>query len=207
MERSANQKERESEPHNIEEVLDRLTESAEGEEQVSIGMMMEAVGRRSFGPVVLVVGLIAASPLSGIPTLPSILGIMVVLVAGQLLLGQKHFWLPKKVLKRSISSSKLRKGLDVVRPAGRFIDRFLRPRLCFMTRGSGTYVIALLCVVIGITMPPLEILPFLASIAGIALAFLGLALISHDGVLALIAIAVTGTGGYLAITQLLGGGG
>ena len=193
-------------PRNLEQILDRLEESAEEQDRVTIDAMMEAVGRRSFGSLILVVGLIAMSPLSGIPTLPSILGIMVVLIAGQLLIGKKRFWLPQKILGRSISREKFCKGLKAVRPATRFIDRLIRPRLCFMTRSAGNYVIALICVVIGITMPPLEILPFLATTAGAALTIFGLALIARDGLLAIIGILATGGLATLAINQLLGGG-
>ena len=47
-------------------------------------------------------------------------------------------------------------------------------------------------VAIGATMPPLEILPFLATTAGAALTMFGLALIARDGLMALIGMAFTG---------------
>lgn len=189
-------------PKGLEEMLDRLIEAADSGDSVTVESMMEAVGRRSFGPIVLLVGLVAMSPLSGIPTIPSILGIVVVLVAGQLLVGRKHFWIPKRLLRRSIPSDKFAKALKVLLPAGRFVDRFLRPRLTFLTRGGGAYLMAVLCVLVGATMPPLELLPFLATTAGAALTAYGLALIAHDGMLALVAIGATLGVGYLAVSAL-----
>lgn len=197
---SFDESESDKQPHNLEQMLDRLKESSEKEGKVSIEAMMEAVGRRSFGPLILVVGLISMSPLSGIPTLPSIMGIMVALIAGQLLFGRDHFWLPQKILKRTIDHEKLCKALKKLRPGARFIDRFIHPRLCFMTQDLGGYVIAGICVVIGLTMPPLEILPFLATTAGFALTVFGLALIAHDGALAIAGVVMSvGVIGYAVV--------
>lgn len=167
-------------------MLDRLEQSAAGAETVTIDAMLDSVGRRSFGPLMLVPGLIAMSPLSGIPTLPSILGVVVVLIAGQMLIGKKHFWLPQKALKRKVPRETFLRGLRAMRPVGRFIDRLIGPRLTFLTKGAGSIAVALVCLVIGATMPPLEIIPFLATTAGAALTLFSLSLIANDGLLALI---------------------
>jgi len=191
-------------PRNLEQMLDRLQGVAEGRGRVTVEAMREAIGRRSFGPAILIAGLIALSPLSGIPTLPSILGIMVTLVAGQLLIGRKRFWLPSKLLNRSIPEDKFLRGVRAIRPAGRWIDRYIRPRWTILTRGPGALAIATVCVVIGLTMPPLEIVPFLATTAGVALTVFGLALVANDGFLALAAFLVTGGMAGVVATQLLG---
>ncbi|HIZ50562.1 MAG TPA: exopolysaccharide biosynthesis protein [Candidatus Pseudomonas excrementavium] len=48
------------------------------------------------------------------------------------------------------------------------------------------------------TLPLLEPVPFAASSAGVALSCFGLAMIAHDGVLALLAYSVTlGVGGLI----------
>lgn len=190
-------------PRNLIQMLDRLEENARERDRVTIDSMMDAVGRRSFGPVILIVGLIAMSPLSGIPTLPSILGVMVVLVAGQLLLGKDHFWLPGKVLRRSISQEKFLRGIEFIRPASRWVDRCVSPRLTFLTKGPGAHAVAFFCVLIGLTMPPLEILPFMATTAGVALTVFGLSLVANDGLLALLAFLVTGGMAVFVAMQLL----
>jgi hypothetical protein len=41
-------------------------------------------------------------------------------------------------------------------------------------------------------MPAMEVVPFSANAAGLILALLGLALIAHDGALALAALVITG---------------
>lgn len=193
-----------TQPRNLTQVLDRLEESAEGEEKVTIDAMLDSVGRRSFGPLILVPGLIAMSPLSGIPTLPSILGVIVVLIAGQMLIGKEHFWLPQKALNRKIEKKAFTKGIRALRPVGRFVDRLLQPRLTFLTKNIGNKLVALVCIVVGATMPPLEILPFLATTAGAALTLFSLALIANDGLLALLGYCFVGSMTALAVVHFLG---
>ncbi|WP_309379983.1 exopolysaccharide biosynthesis protein [Cerasicoccus frondis] len=188
-------------PQNLCQLLDRLEDNASGCERVTLDTMFNAVGRRSFGALILLPGLIAMSPLSGIPTLPSILGLLIVLIAGQLLVGRSHFWLPDAILQRSVDCDKFLRGISAIRPIARFVDRLIGPRLMLLTRGVSVYVIALICVVIGATMPPLEIVPFLATTAGAALTVFSLSLIARDGLLALIGFGFTGGALYLIVTQ------
>lgn len=178
------------EPASIEDVLVRIGQSARSKGQVSVRSVMNAVGSRSFGPLVLTAGLILASPLSGIPGLPTAMAIFVVLVATQLLMRRDHFWLPGWLLDRSVSSARLEKALAVLRAPARIVDKPLRPRLTRLTYDGGAHLAAGACIVIAVFLPPLEILPFVSSIGGIALAAFGLSLIANDGALALLAYAV-----------------
>ncbi|MEE4382194.1 MAG: exopolysaccharide biosynthesis protein, partial [Pseudomonadales bacterium] len=87
-----------SEPRigSLGELLDQLRAAVEADgAEVSVGELMEAVGRRSFAPVLLLVGLLLVSPLSGIPSFPTLMALLVCLVSVQMLLGRRHFWLPR----------------------------------------------------------------------------------------------------------------
>ncbi|GEM_PF-97972 len=101
----------ETPPQNLERLLERLEQAGEPGEPVSIECMLQAPDERSFGALLLVPGLLVFSPLSGIPGLPSVFAVMVSLIAIQLLIGRKHFWLPKWLLKRSASRSKYDKAI------------------------------------------------------------------------------------------------
>lgn len=173
---------------NLEQLLDRIGESEEDLGKVPLGKILEHVGRRSFGPILLLAGLITISPLSGIPGVPSALGVLVFVVAIQLLFRRKHFWMPQWVLRRKIPRDKLNTTLKWSRPPARFIDRLLKPRLTFFTHNAGTYFIALLCLAVALGMPPMELIPFSVTLAGLTLFLLGLALIAHDGLIALVGI-------------------
>ncbi|NMT62666.1 exopolysaccharide biosynthesis protein [Marinobacter orientalis] len=182
------------EPADIEELLDRIEAGSTDRSHVSIGEMMDSVGRRTFGPIVLMVGLILVTPLSGVPGMPTLMGMLTLLTLGQVLIGRKHFWLPDFLVQRQIPRDKLVQGLEMLRLPARHIDRLIRPRLVFLVKGFGLYVMTLACMIIGVVMPATELVPFSSSIAGLALMMFGLAMISRDGFLALFAwtIALAG---------------
>lgn len=177
---------------NLEQLLDRLREASEEGGQVSWRAVLREAGQRSFGPILLVAGITTLAPLVGdIPGVPTIIGAIVFLVAVQLLMKRDHFWLPDFLLERSVEKGKLHKALDWLQRPAHFIDRFLRPRLTILTRGSMVYLIAVVCLGIAAAMPVMEMVPFSANAAGAALTAYGLSLIAHDGLLALIALALT----------------
>lgn len=176
----------------LEQLFERIKEAAKQGEPVSLEAVMKTIGRRSFGTLILLAGLITLAPLVGdIPGMPTIMGVLVVLSAGQLLLRRKQFWMPSWLLNRSVSQDKLIASLKRLRPPARFIDRLLQPRLTVLIRGSGRYLIAIACIGIAAAMPVMEMVPFSANIAGAALTAFGLSLIAQDGLLALIAFLFT----------------
>ncbi|MFO7705967.1 MAG: exopolysaccharide biosynthesis protein [Halopseudomonas sp.] len=189
--------------HTLEEMLEHIADLAKDEQQVSMGQMVESIGDRSFGPLLLIIGMTLFSPLSGVPGMSTFAGLVVLLIALQMLLGRKHFWLPRFILKRSLAQAKLTKAIEWVKPGARRIDRLIKPRLNFMLHPTSTYLIALLCVLIGAALPFMELVPFSSSIVGLALAILGLALVARDGLLVLIALSFIGAAGSLAMIHLL----
>ena len=184
----------------LEQLLDLIEVAAHERERISLDAILDAVGRRSFGPLLLVAGLATLAPIIGdIPGVPTLMAVLVLLTAGQLLFRREHIWLPHWLLNRSVAHDKLCKALDWLRPPARFLDRWLRPRLTVLTRGVGLSVIAVACLLVALAMPAMEMVPFSANGAGAALTAFGLALISRDGLLALFALTVmAGTFGVVA---------
>ncbi|HSJ95923.1 MAG TPA: exopolysaccharide biosynthesis protein [Myxococcota bacterium] len=182
------------EPPNVtdlETLLDRIEQAVEGD-RVSLREIFEMVGRRSFGPLLLLAGLVTVSPGVGdVPGVPTIFGIFVVLISVQLLLHRDHFWLPDWLLRRSVSKKTLCKALGWMRRPARAVDRVLRPRLVPVTQAAGHRAIAAMCLAIGLAMPAMEIVPLSANGAGAALTGFGLALIAQDGLVAIVAFAAS----------------
>jgi len=176
----------------LEQLLARIGDAAGENEQVSLRAITEQLGSRSFGPLLLLAGLVTLAPIIGdVPGVPTLMAIIVLLVAGQLLIGRRQLWLPRWLLERSVARAKVEKALSWMRRPARFIDRLLRPRLAMFVHGPGVYAIAIACVVIALATPPMEFVPFTANGAGIALTAYGLALIARDGLVALLALGFT----------------
>ncbi|TLD72581.1 exopolysaccharide biosynthesis protein [Phragmitibacter flavus] len=188
-------------PKNLEELLQRLLKAADKEEKVSLDQMMDEVGRRSFGPLLLLAGMIISAPLvSDIPGVPTVSGLFILLVAGQVVVGRERFWLPKWMLNLSVKSEKLKKTIDkwLMRPA-KFIDRFVGRRLEFLTGAGGTKAIAIVASLVALATPMTELVPMSANGVGIAIVIFGLALIAKDGVMAMLGFVTVGVVATLAI--------
>ena len=188
---------------NLEQMLDRIGESADSKGRVSLGTIVESVGDRSFGPLLLLVGVIMTSPLSGMPGVPTIMGVLVLLIAGQLLFRRDHFWLPGFVLRRSLEQRRVLTAIDWLRPSAGFVHPRPGAGLPSFIRGGSTYLISLVCAVIAAVMPMMELVPFSAHVAGLALTAFGLALISRDGLLALLAFLAISISFAFLIYQLV----
>lgn len=190
---------------NLEQLFDCIGEAAteKPDEKVSIDAIMDLIGRRSFGPMLLLAGLVILAPIIGdIPGVPSIMGMFVFLIAIQLLIGQEHFWLPSWLLERAISSEKLAKAVKWLRKPAHFIDKLIRPRLLIFVNGTAKYLIAVVCILIALMLPFMEVVPFSANAGGLALVAFGLALIAKDGLLALLSFILTGLTVWLIISNL-----
>ena len=191
-----------SDPANLQQVLDRISESAASHQRVTFGDIVDTVGSRSFGPILLVVGILLLSPISGIPGVPTVSGLLILFISVQMLVLGEDFWLPAWIMERHLPSDKLVRGIRLLEPVADFIDARLHARLVPVVRGPGTYLLGGICVLIACAMPLMEIIPFSATAAGFALAVFGLAMISLDGLLALLGMMFTATVATLITVNL-----
>lgn len=198
------------EPQSVGDVLDKIEELANKEGQVCLGHLVEALGSRSYGPFLLVPALIDISPVGSIPGLPTVLGLVIIIVAAQMLFGRRHLWLPGFLARRSISAAKAFKSTARLRRMAGWLDRTFHGRLPTLTKGPFVRVAAGLCILLALTVPPLEILPFATTAPMAAIAAFGLALLVRDGLLMIIAtvlaVAAAGLGIDLFGSEIAGGG-
>lgn len=180
----------------LSRVLERLEAAVEGR-AVSVGEVVEKLGRRSFPAVILVPALIAASPASGIPGLTAAVGLIVALVAAQMLWNRDAVWLPAFLARRRMSSQRLCQAIAWMRRPVAFADRFLRPRLTVLVTRPVVFLPLALMLLLALFMPFMEIIPTSGSIAGIAIAFFAAALLTRDGLLVLLGL------GFLVLAPLL----
>lgn len=183
-----------SERMNLTDTLETLDQQVE-DETITLQDIVDTFNARGFGPVVLLPALIALLPTGGVPGVPSLCGIFIALMAIQLVFGRRSPWLPKALAERGISHERWHRVTQRVRPWTRRIDRFLAPRLSWLTGEVSQRLLALLMVVLGLGMMPLELLPFAAAIPALAIVILALGLTAGDGLMMLIGLAITVAGG------------
>lgn len=181
-------------PQDLTGLLDELDEAAsKGGEKCSVADIREAIGARSFGPLLTVAGLLSLTPVGLVPGAPTALAVVIILIAGQLLIGVKAFWLPGPLLRASVKSDQLRKAVRVARKPAHWIDRVLRPRLEVLAGAVGRRIVALVCVLVALAIPPLELVPFGVFAPAVAITAFGLGLLARDGVVLIIAFLASAT--------------
>jgi len=187
-------------PESLNRILDRIENAGAVGGRVKLGGNLDAVGRRSFGPLLLVAGLVTLAPVIGdIPGMPTLMAILVFLVGVQLLLRRDQFWLPHFLINRTVPDDKLKEAIGWMRRPAKFIDRWTGPRIGFLVQDTGIRFIAVACILLALAMPAMEMIPFSANLAGAALTIFGLGMIARDGLLSLIGLAFsTATFGLVA---------
>jgi hypothetical protein len=185
----------------FEDILDVLLLACQraGASRVSVGDVMSIIGDRSFGPLLLVPGLIGLSPIGAIPGVPGVMAVIVMIVAAQILIGMDHAWLPGSIARRSIEASRLRRGVEVIHPYARYVDMLLGRRLTLLTEGFFFYVLAALCLMVAILTPIIELVPLAGIVPNAAICAYALAITAQDGLWALIAFMFSGASIYLIL--------
>ncbi|MDG1827514.1 MAG: exopolysaccharide biosynthesis protein [Henriciella sp.] len=167
-------------------LLDSLCEETSGD-RVSVSDLLNAVGRRSYGPVLALLGFVAISPLTIIPGANSLVAIVILIFAVQMVFGRPYPWLPKRALEFDFPREKMVEGVGAARPYVRWIDRFLKPRLMFLTRSPFVQLVAVACVAAALVTIPLSFVPLGPVIPSLTVLLFGLAITARDGFVLVIA--------------------
>ncbi|RJL21531.1 exopolysaccharide biosynthesis protein [Paracoccus siganidrum] len=173
----------------VTSVLDRIHDCAAGPE-TRMRDVVAALGKASFIPNLMLPALAIVSPLSGIPLFSSTCGIWIALVSAQMMLQRDHIWLPDFLMRRSISSKRLRSVAAQLRTPAGWVDGLSRRRLTVLLHPPFRWIAQLICLIAGLCMPFLELLPFASSILGTVVFLMSLAMLAHDGLFVLVAIMV-----------------
>ena len=166
--------------NNLGSLLDSLREQTSGE-KVSVGAMLDAVGRRSYGPLLLLLGFVSISPLTIIPGANWLVALIILLIAGQIVFGLKYPWVPRRILDFEFPRSALILGVEQAHPYVSQVDRFLKPRLAFLTEPPFVQLVALICIAAALVSFPLGLIPFGPVLPGLTVLLFGLALTARDG--------------------------
>lgn len=140
-------------------------------DSLTLGEIFESVGRRSYGPLLLVIGLFAISPATVLPGMTWFAAALTLLVAGQMALGMKRIWLPRRALSAELPREAVHEGLAKARPIARRIDGVLKPRLTFLAKPPFVNLVALFCIAAALITFPLGLVPLAPLAPGLAVVF------------------------------------
>lgn len=169
----------------INTVLDRIKDDTDGD-QVNLEELMEVLGTRSYGPLLLMMAILAVSPVGAIPGMSIITAAIVILLAGQMLIGRKSPWLPRRLLEKGVPRKRITKAVEQFRPWVGWADQLVSKRLAVFNLPSANKVTAVLCILLACLFFPLAFVPFGVAIPGTVLGVMALGLMAKDGVVLLL---------------------
>ncbi|WP_309085834.1 exopolysaccharide biosynthesis protein [Chelativorans sp.] len=158
----------------------------EAEETVTVEQLREALGDRSFATMLVFFALLNMLPLPPGSTL--VLGVPLLLVSFQMVLGRPTVWLPRAILTKSVGAAQFRHMGERLIPKIRWLERLVRPRYWPFSEKRGERLVGFCALILAtaVTLP----IPFGNWFPALACALLGLALSERDGTLLAIAVAI-----------------
>ena len=188
--------------HVLDEIADKVRDDPTPA-TLTFGEVVDAFGRRSYGPLLLVIGLFAISPATVVPGMTWLVAALTLVVAGQMALGLKRVWLPRGALQAELPREAVLGGVEKSRSVANRIDGLLKPRLTFLSGAPFVNIIAILCIAAALITFPLGLIPFAPLAPGIAVVFFGLGMVARDGLWLLLGTAFLSGAIWLAMQVIL----
>jgi hypothetical protein len=193
--------------HTLGDVLDRIDGLGRASETatagVTVGALMGVIGRRGYGPLLLIVGLISISPLTLAPGTTWFVAAIAFLLSLQMAAGALHPWLPTPTLRLVVPFHLLGNVSARLRPWAARLDSVLAPRLTFLADPPLINFGAAVCVVAALLTFPLALIPIAPLAPGVAITLFGLGVTVRDGLLLGLSGVSVAAAGWLAYAAFM----
>lgn len=175
----------------LESILEQADSLAEEDGEADLRALIEAFEDRAFGPVLTLLGLLALSPFGAIPGIPAVLALVLVLFAGQIVVGRSSPWLPGFVGTITVEEDKISRFQESAKDWMSQIDGILRPRFEIFAGTLARQIAASVTIVLALAMIPLEAIPFAVAIPAAGIVLFGIGLTARDGLVMLFGFAAS----------------
>lgn len=183
--------------HDVTRLLRRLADDG-GETGLTLHDIRDRLDERAYGLLILLLAIPCLVP--GLYGVPQVVGVIVIMLAGQMLVGREEPWLPRWFLTLRCKGAWLTAMADFAEKRLGWINRLSRPRLRRFADGPGEKLAAVFMILATVTI----VLPLTNTIPSIALALLAVGLIQRDGLFVLAGCAVAT--GWLTILGAVAAG-
>ncbi len=157
---------------------------------------MAVLQDRAFALLIVLLGLPNCLPMP--PPIPLVCGLLLALVAIQIVFGREAPWLPGQLLNRSLARTDVERAVGRAVPAFRRLERFSRPRMTFLDTALSMRLmgIVILIMALGLLFAP----PFVGQIPlGLAVCLVGLGLVERDGLVVVGGLVIGSVGLTLSL--------
>lgn len=183
--------------HPLEDILNAAINHAQ-DGRVNLAALLDAWGDCSYGPLFIALGFFAGTPLSIFPGMSAATGVVIAIVALQMIFGLAHIWLPNAVLRQSIALKSLTEARDKSMRQLQIIDRLITKRWAWATTGPMRRAAAITVLLLSLIMILFDAVPFIVAAPSWGVVLFGLAITARDGLIMLVAMAASSGVGVLA---------
>lgn len=153
----------------------------------SIGEITQAVGEKGFGLLLIVLSLPSALPVPA-PGYSTPFGIVIALIALQMLLGRQTVWLPARLQEIRIKPALAKKMIGAASGFLRKIEHLIRPRQQWIRARGGQSGLAIVIIIMACLM--MLPIPLTNTFPAMVIFMIGIGLSEEDGLLAIGAFVV-----------------
>lgn len=170
--------------NSVSSVLWHVLKTHQHSETLTYGELINALGEQAFGLITILFALPSALPISVIPGFSFIFGLPIVFIAVHLIIGRRSLWLPKKLANYRVNLKKLDAVAKKTLPTIMVIERYLKPRLLFLSSSIMERVLGVVLLILSLLL--LLPIPFSNFFFASLIICFGLGLVEKDGLLMLI---------------------
>jgi hypothetical protein len=170
-------------------------------DRVQLTDIVDVLGERAYGILLLIFAIPNAIP-NPVPGVTAILGLPLVLISAQMLLGRPKPWFPDIIGSRSIPTEDFRRFIRQADPHLKRTERMLKQRGAFAFTPSGERFLAVvvLAMAVVLTLP----IPLANLLPALSICFVALALIEFDGLMAAIGVVAAAVSMVIASSVVYG---
>lgn len=159
-----------------------------GHERVCVRDIIDSLGQRSFGFILLIFALPNSLPMIGIPGVSTVTGLPMLFVAVQMALGHQRVYLPRWIADRTMATADFQALVRKVSPWLKRIEKLMKPRIWVLTQGNAERWLGAFCVLLAflLVLP----IPLGNLLPALGILFIALGLIENDGVCVLVGLTI-----------------
>jgi hypothetical protein len=179
-------------PRRLSDILTEIANDP-SRDTITIADVRDAMGDRAFGALMFVFGAPNALPVNA-PGVSVVLGIPLLFLALQLMIGLDVPWLPRVLVRRTVTRARFARVMQHVVPWVQRAEKLSRPRWPLLATGFAERLIGLWCAFLSVVL--IMPVPFGNTGPGIAICILAFALLERDG-------KATATGFAVSVAALI----
>jgi hypothetical protein len=183
---------REDGPQRLETLFDELAAAADGT-AITLGEILDALEKRSFGPLLLLPTLVSVMPIIGmLPGVTWAMSALTLLISLHFLVNSRRLWLPQRLRRFEVAAGAFRRGVEWARPWLRRVDTVVEPRLDIVFVWPWTMIFAGLCVVMSLAMFAASIVPGGVVVPALGIIIMAAGLTVRDGLVLILGAVASG---------------